>query len=196
MAGCKQQSIAQVEVRGSYSLGLLEVIAKALDVRLEWLRTGAEPMESPPEEAVRKGNARLMPAPRRRPVPVVSYATAGKAGDYEDLANFLDESLETDCADPNCFALIVEGDSMEPMLRAGDRVVVTPNTEARSGDIVVARREATHEVFVKLAQFAAGGRRVTFKSCNPAYPPLECSRKEFRFIYPVHSMQRHFRHGR
>ncbi|MCX6908227.1 MAG: LexA family transcriptional regulator [Verrucomicrobia bacterium] len=128
-----------------------------------------------------------------RRVPVVSYAMAGKAADYDDLANFLDETIETDCKDANCFALIVEGDSMEPAIRAGDRVVVMPNSEAQSGDIVVARRRDTHEVFVKLVHFNDSNRRVKFTSYNPAYPALEFARKDFRFIYPVHSMQRVFR---
>ena len=195
LAECKQQSVAEIEKCGSYSLGLLEKVAGALDVPLEWLRTGSGPMEIDADARSRKSNVRPAPPIKTRPVPVVSYAMAGKANDYEDLGNFLDETIETDCKDPNCFGLIVEGDSMEPVIRGGDRVVVMPNAEPQSGDIVVARRAHTHEVFVKLLHFGDSGKRVKFTSYNPAYPPLEFSRRDFRFIYPVHSMQRVFRRG-
>ncbi|MBI5820577.1 MAG: S24 family peptidase [Verrucomicrobia bacterium] len=137
----------------------------------------------------------IAPPTKTRLVPVVSYAMAGKAADYDDLANYLDETIETDCRDPNCFALIIEGDSMEPVIRTGDRVVAMPNSEAQTGDIVVARRRDTHEVFVKLVHFTDANKRVKFTSYNPAYPPMEFARKDFRFIYPVHSMKRVFRHG-
>ena len=188
--GCAQPTIGEVEKGGSFSVRVLRDIARALGVSEEWLTTGAGKKENLSAGNVRI--VRLAPTQSHR-VPVVSYATAGAANDYEDLADFLDETIETDCKDPNCFALIVEGDSMEPVLRAGDRVVVAPNSEARTGDIVVARRQDTDEVFVKLAHFSDANRRVKFSSYNPAYPPLEFSRKVFRFIYPVHSMQRVFR---
>ena len=188
--GCTAPTIVGFEKGGPFSVRLLRDVARALGVSEEWLRTGAGKKENLSAGNVRV--VRLAPTQSRR-VPVVSYATAGAANDYEDLADFLDETIETDCKDPNCFALIVEGDSMEPVLRAGDRVVVAPNSEARTGDIVVARRQDTDEVFVKLAHFSDGNRRVKFSSYNPAYLPLEFSRKVFRFIYPVHSMPRVFR---
>ena len=188
--GCAQPTVGEVEKGGSFSVRVLRDIAAALGVSEEWLATGAGKKENQPAGNVRI--VRVAPTPSHR-VPVVSYATAGAANDYEDLADFLDETIETDCKDPNCFALIVEGDSMEPVLRDGDRVIVAPNSVAQSGDIVVARRKDTHEVFVKLVHFTDAGKRVKFTSYNPAYPPLEFSRRDFRFIYPVHSMKRVFR---
>ena len=191
MVGCSQPAIVNMEKGGSFQRRLLRDVASALGVSENWLLTGRGA-----KAATEKSGAILAPAPRDlRAVPVVSYTTAGMANDYEDMANFLDEKIETDCRDPNCFALIVEGDSMEPVIRAGDRVIVMPNSETQTGDIVVARRKDTHEVFVKLVHFSDGGKRVKFTSYNPAYPPLEFSRRDFRFIYPVHSMKRMFRRG-
>ena len=80
----------------------------------------------------------LRAAPRQEQpliaVPVVSWASAGKAADYPDLCNQIEELVETDCKDPNSFALILEGDSMEPTFLAGDIVIFAPNSEARNGD--------------------------------------------------------------
>ena len=42
---------------------------------------------------------------------------------YEDLANQIEEAVESDCKDANAFAIIIEGDSMETKFYAGDRVV-------------------------------------------------------------------------
>lgn len=72
-------------------------------------------------------------------MPVVSWARAGQALDYGDLCNQIDDSVETDCKDANAFALIPEGDSMEPEFYAGDLVVFAPNVEPRNGDFVVCR---------------------------------------------------------
>src|SRR5688572_10753414 len=60
--------------------------------------------------------------PPSRRAPVVSWAAAGVARAYEDLANQIEETVETECKDPNTFAIIIEGDSMENKFYAGDRV--------------------------------------------------------------------------
>jgi phage repressor protein C with HTH and peptisase S24 domain len=118
--------------------------------------------------------------------PVVSWASAGRGGSYADLADFLEEWVETDCKDANKYALIVEGDSMEPRFSPGDRIVVAPNVEARNGNVVVARVRETGQVFFKLFHETTKGM-VRLTSYNPAYPPLEFSKEDFRFIHPVYS---------
>ncbi len=129
--------------------------------------------------------------------PVISWASAGVGGNYSDVEGFLDEYLETDCRDPNCYGLIVEGDSMEPLFRAGDRIIVAPNEGARNGDIVVARVAKTGEVYFKLFhQIGRDGKAVRLTSYNPAYPPLEFELSQFRFIQPVYSSTRKLRQSR
>lgn len=127
--------------------------------------------------------------PRR--VPVVSWARAGDGGNYSDLAEQIDERLDTDCTDANAYALIIEGDSMEPEFRPGDRVIFMPNQQAQNGDVVVARVEETGKAYFKLFhQSGRNGELVRLTSYNPAYPPLEFKRSEFRFIHPMHSLIR------
>lgn len=129
-----------------------------------------------------------------RAVPVVSWASAGSCHNYHDLCEFLDETVSTDAQDPNAFALIVEGDSMEPVYRTGDRLVITPNIAVINGDVVIARHEKHGNVWFKLYhQTGPRGDIVRLTSYNPAYPPLEHRYDEFRFIYPVYSMTRRTR---
>jgi len=124
-------------------------------------------------------------------VPVVSYATAGAGLNYSDLAEQINEWVSCDTSDPNAYALIIEGDSMEPEYKAGDRAVFLPNQEARNGDIVVARLAETGEVYFKLFHLLGPkADKVRLTSYNELYPPLEFPRKAFRFIHPLHGTWR------
>ncbi len=125
-------------------------------------------------------------------IPVVSWASAGYGGSYGDPATQIDEYLNSDCKDPNAYALILEGDSMTPEYRSGDRVIFMPNEQPKNGDVVVARLEENGEVFFKLYHtFGKDGEMVRLSSYNPVYPPLEYRRDQFRFIHPMHSLIRH-----
>lgn len=127
-------------------------------------------------------------------IPVMSWAVASKGGDFDDVALQIVEYLNSDCTDLNAYALILEGDSMAPEYKAGDRVVFMPTDAPRNGDAVVALLEATGEVFFKLYHtFGKDNEMVRLSSYNPAYPPLEYRRDQFRFIHPMHSIVRHRR---
>jgi SOS-response transcriptional repressor LexA len=125
--------------------------------------------------------------------PVVSWAAAGQARAYEDLANQIEEHVESDTKDPNAFAIIIEGDSMEPHFFAGDRVVFTPNSEPRNGDAVVAKLADGRVFFKYFYRTGPEGTRVKLVSDNPNYSPLEFDRSEFAFIYPAWEVKRRLR---
>jgi len=132
--------------------------------------------------------------PRR--VPVVSWARAGQALDYGDLCNQIDESVETDCRDANSFALILEGDSMEPEFYAGDLVVFAPNVEPRNGDFVVCRLANNSGVlFKRLRRTGPEGSVIRLESLNVSYQPIEYPAAEVRYIYPAVDMKRRLRRG-
>ncbi|MGC8829417.1 MAG: LexA family protein [Verrucomicrobiia bacterium] len=124
-------------------------------------------------------------------VPVVSWAKAGLGGDFGNLAAQIDEWIDTDCSDPQAYALIIEGDSMMPEFKPGDRVIFMPNVEPRNGDVVVARLAKSGDVLFKLFhRTGPNGEIVRLTSFNPVYPPLEYQINEFEFIHPMHSMVR------
>ncbi len=129
-----------------------------------------------------------------RLVPVVSWGAAGTAHDYADLANQLDQSVESTCRDANAFALIVEGDSMEKEIFAGDIVIFSPNNEPRNGDIVVARLADDHGVLLKrFRRIGPEGKTIRLESTNPEYEPREFPAVAFRFIYPAVELKRQLR---
>jgi len=128
--------------------------------------------------------------PVKEQAPVISWASAGYGTVYDDLGGFMDEYVETDCRDPNKYALIVEGDSMEPIFRPGDRIVIAPNEQPQNGDIVVARLVEKGEVLFKLYHETSTGQvRLTSYNAN-LYPAIDRKKTEFRFIHPVYQMTR------
>jgi len=131
-------------------------------------------------------------SPARR-APVVSWAAAGQARAYEDLANQIEETVETECRDSNTFAIIIEGDSMEPRFFAGDRVVFAPNSEPRNGDAVVAKLQDGRVFFKNFYRTGPEGTRIRLVSENANYAPVEFDRAEFVFVYPAWEVKRRLR---
>lgn len=127
---------------------------------------------------------------RSRQIPVVSWAAAGKARAYEDLAAQIDETVGTHVTDPNAFAVIIEGDSMEPEFKAGDRVVVAPNLEPRNGDIVLVKLKDGRVMLKKFHRIGPNGATIRLLSENLNYETLEFSVEQVQFVYPAMEFKR------
>lgn len=133
-----------------------------------------------------------LPMLKGQMAPLISWASAGNAAAFEDQGTNV-ERIPTSCRDPHCYALAVEGDSMEPKYSRGDILFVAPTQEARNGDLVVAktRRE---DVYFKLYHWSGHETEpVKLTSFNPAYPVIETPRRELLFIQPVQSVLRQLR---
>jgi phage repressor protein C with HTH and peptisase S24 domain len=131
-------------------------------------------------------------APVRR-APSVTWAAAGQAQSYDDIVAKFDETVETECRDPKSFAIILEGDSMEPKFYAGDRVVCAPSSEPRNGDAVIAKLQDGRLMFKYFFRTGPEGARVKLLSENPNYGSLEFDRSDFLFLYPGWEVKRRLR---
>jgi phage repressor protein C with HTH and peptisase S24 domain len=106
-------------------------------------------------------------------VPLLGLAQAGTGG-FFDSAGFpagqgWDEIDLPSPGEGGIYALEVQGDSMEPLYREGDRIVVSPTEQVRRGDrVVVKSREG--EVMAKIL-FRQTGKQIELHSLNPAYAP-------------------------
>ncbi|HAD87323.1 MAG TPA: DNA-binding protein, partial [Rhodospirillaceae bacterium] len=69
--------------------------------------------------------------------------------------------------DPNAFALEITGDSMEPVFRDGDTIIVAPHASVRRGDRVVAKT-VEGEVLAKVL-VRRTARHIDLQSLNPAH---------------------------
>ncbi len=76
-----------------------------------------------------------------RRIPVIGYAQASAKGAFDDAGRPAgtgwDELMFPDIADPNAYALEITGDSMAPIYRDGDTIIVSPGAGLRRGDRVV-----------------------------------------------------------
>lgn len=83
--------------------------------------------------------------------------------------------------DPNAFALEVRGNSMAPRIEDGDIIVVSPHTNARSGDICVVR--VNDEDTVKRIKIEKDV--VYLIPLNPEYEPIAVKKRDVSFIWKV-----------
>ena len=123
----------------------------------------------------------------RRMVPLIGLAQAGSRGYFDD-AGFpagagWEEISFPELADEHAYALEITGDSMLPVYRDGDRIVVSPSAGLRRGDRVVVRTRAGEVMAKQLGRTTA--QRVELKSFNPEYEDRSFALDEIAFIHRI-----------
>lgn len=112
----------------------------------------------------RKGAERLQVT-----IPVIGMAKAGKGGFFDDsgfpVGGAFDEIAAPGVKDLNAYALEITGDSMLPVYRQGDMIVVSPNAAVRKGDRVVVKTKRG-EVMAKVLQ-RQSAKQIELASFNP-----------------------------
>ncbi|MEO1200399.1 MAG: helix-turn-helix transcriptional regulator, partial [Pseudomonadota bacterium] len=95
----------------------------------------------------------LRPLPEQRSMPLIGMAEAGQGGFFDDggfpAGSGWDEVAFPDVPDRHAYALEISGDSMMPLYRDGDVIIVSPESSIRRGDRIVVK---THdgEVMAKI----------------------------------------------
>lgn len=122
-----------------------------------------------------------------RRIPLIGLAQAGGEGFFDDggypVGGGWDEVSLPEIADPNAYALEISGDSMEPVYRDGDYVIVSPSAPIRRGDRVVTRTQAGEVMAKQLARRSA--RRVELKSLNPEHPDYTFELHEVAWLHRI-----------
>ena len=81
--------------------------------------------------------------PKRKQIPLLGLARAGKGGFFDDSGfpsgNGWDEIDVPGVTDNTAYALEITGDSMLPVYREGDTIIVSPSATVRKGDRVVVK---------------------------------------------------------
>lgn len=113
------------------------------------------------------------PASSTPTVPLLGLAQAGSGG-FFDGAGFpagqgWDEISLPSPSENGIYALEVQGNSMEPLYREGDRIVVSPTEQVRRGDRVVVKTRDGEVMAKILARQTA--KQIELHSINPAYEP-------------------------
>ena len=164
-------------------------LARLLGVRSEWLFHGeGEPQQYSDNPEVNEAVARF--GIKMREVPVISWSHAGEAAVYEEMPKHFAGTVHTASTDPKAFGLTVEGDSMEPRVYPGDRVVCEPSREPANGKPVVVRFR-NDSVQLRFFHRMPNGK-IRLAPANPIYPAIEHDPEEFFWIYPVKELVRSF----
>jgi phage repressor protein C with HTH and peptisase S24 domain len=104
-------------------------------------------------------------------IPVIGFAQAGDNGYFDDAGyptgSGWEEIVFPDIGDPNAYALMVSGDSMEPLYRDGDRIIISPVANIRGGDRVIVKTGKGEIMAKELVRRTA--QRIELRSINPEY---------------------------
>lgn len=127
------------------------------------------------------------PAPATRLVPLVGMAQAGSHGYFTDAgfpANAGWDGIPfPELTDDHAYALEISGDSMLPVFRDGDRIIVSPAASLRRGDRVVVKTTGGEVMAKQLLRLTA--QRLELKSLNPAFEDREFAISEITFIHRI-----------
>jgi phage repressor protein C with HTH and peptisase S24 domain len=124
-------------------------------------------------DAFLASGAYLQMLPSRPSVPLLGLAQAGSGGFFDSAGHPAgqgwDEVQLPAATDEGTYALEVSGDSMLPLYREGDRVIVSPTEQVRRGDRIVVRTRSGEVMIKVLARQTA--KTLELHSVNPEYPP-------------------------
>lgn len=191
--GASQSTIAELEKHGNGS-SLTPELAQVLGVSALWLSTGEDSMT--PSEFM--PNVKIVP-PGIRAYPVISKIQAGAlleittpyaSGDGFDI------EYGDDDASKWAFFLEIEGDSMLPDFRPGDRILIDSEVTPRPGDFVAARnsqQEATFKKYRVRGIEPTGQEVFELVPLNDNYPTLRSDEHVLHIIGTMVEHRRKFR---
>ncbi len=123
-------------------------------------------------EAKSSSSGNLLPL-NKPTVPLVGFAQAGAGGFFDDAGFPAGQGWDLveipSTAGDGTYALSVQGESMMPLYRDGDVLIVDPEENTRKGDRVVVKT-CTGEIMAKILQHRTS-KQVELSSLNPDHPP-------------------------
>ena len=117
-------------------------------------------------------------------IPLIGLAQAGDGGFFDDAGFPVGGGWDTvpfpQVGDPHAYALEISGDSMLPLYREGDRIIVSPAASIRRGDRVVVKTRDGEILAKLLTRQTPDG--VELHSINQAYENRMIASQDIVFI--------------
>jgi phage repressor protein C with HTH and peptisase S24 domain len=122
-----------------------------------------------------------------RAVPLIGMAQAGHSGYFDDAGfpsgHGWDEIPFPELSDEHAYALEIAGESMLPVYRDGDRIVLSPSASVRRGDRVVVKTTQGEVMAKQLSRMTA--QRIELKSFNPTFENRDFATSEIVFMHRI-----------
>ena len=122
--------------------------------------------------------------PKRKQLPLLGFAQAGKGGFFDDSgfpAGTGWEEIEVPgVTDATAYALEITGDSMLPVYREGDTIIVSPGATLRKGDRVVVKT-SDGQVMAKIMQRQTA-KTIELASFNTAHVTKTLDMKDVDWV--------------
>jgi len=120
-------------------------------------------------------------------IPLIGMAQAGGNGFFGDggypAGVGWDEISVPDIGDPHAYALEISGDSMAPVFRDGDLVIVSPGAPIRRGDRVIVRTTKGEAMAKQLIRQSV--RRIELASLNPDHPGYSFDLEDVAWVHRI-----------
>lgn len=177
----RPQTVNYLITSGATRSKLVPELAKALAVTEDWLLYGTGQQIDATAHAKVKGN---------RIIPILNYVQAGSPQDVVDQfqpGQGMDELITDQPIGKHSFALTVRGDSMSPLMKEGDRVIVDPDLQWTPGDIVVAKINGDEATLKKIRSlgYKDGRPLIELVPANPDYPTVRSEDMPVSIVGPV-----------
>lgn len=123
---------------------------------------------------------------RNRPasIPLIGLAQAGNGGFFSDggfpVGGCWEAITFPEINDPNAYALEISGDSMQPLFRDGDVIIISPNAGLRRGDRVVVKTSKGEVMAKLLARQTA--HTIELHSLNPDHDNITLKKDQVEWI--------------
>lgn len=122
-----------------------------------------------------------------RAIPLIGLAKAGGGGYFDDagfpVGGSWEEIVFPDVGDEHAYALEISGDSMMPLYRDGDVVVVSPAAPVRRGDRVIVKTRDGEVLAKELKRRTA--KTLELRSLNPEHEDRVLQDSEIAFVARV-----------
>ena len=122
-----------------------------------------------------------------RTIPLIGFAQAGSGGFFDDggfpVGTGWEEVAFPGVADEKAYALEISGDSMLPLYRDGDTIIVSPTATVRRGDRVVVKTVEGEVLAKQLKRQTA--KTVELASLNPEHGDRVFQLAEIAFMARV-----------
>ncbi len=126
------------------------------------------------------------PVTAGRLIPVINNVSAGYPNDYDDKGyppGGADDYVRcTDLHDPNAFAVVVVGDSMETKYHEGDIIIFSPAADVAPGDDCFVRMTDPYETTFKRVYFEEDGM-IRLQPRNQKYAPAMLPRERITGLW-------------